>query len=298
MTTTTIEQRTIWDALIFEPLGLIKDQPPQVLISLASAALVAVEAGQMLDSPWNGILAAGAEWAYLRGLCSTQAARSRWSEGLIYSGLALVGCYGFLAGIRGLGVALPGTGYQADTGWAIAGAVLITIVHILPVIALGICSAMCHRVEALAIRAERQRVIDEAAARTAELKARQQAAEDAERAWQEQKRQRDAAYVAELQAKRDAQQLELEAEWKRAQLIETVRDQRLARRREQSGSGASGTATNTSAEHIPNTLREQIANTLREHPETNKAALARSLGIGRTTLYTLITEARQRGELE
>jgi hypothetical protein len=226
----TIENRSLWDALIWEPLALVKDQPPQVLISLASAALVAVEAEKMLTAPWHVLLAAGAEWAYLRGLCSTQAARSRWSAGLIASGLALVGFYGFLAGIRKLGVQLPGEGAALATDAAVAGAVLITLVHILPVIALGICSAMCHRVEALAIRAERQKIADEATARTAALVARQQTAEDAERAWREQKRQRDEAYAAELQAKRDAQQIELEALYKKTQIEESVRAARLAAR--------------------------------------------------------------------
>jgi hypothetical protein len=58
------------------------------------------------------------------------------------------------------------------------------------------------------------------------------------------------------------------------------------------GTGAAR-PTNTSREH----LIEQIARTLSEHPKANRAELARSLGIGRTTLYGLISEAQARGLL-
>lgn len=62
---------------------------------------------------------------------------------------------------------------------------------------------------------------------------------------------------------------------------------------EQPALAASGRPANTDRD----ALREQVVRTLREQPKANRSALARDLGIGRTTLYELIAEAQQRGEL-
>ena len=61
--TTALQKRTIFDALIIEPVELIISQPHQALISGASVFLVAAEAGILIDWPYNVLLAIGAEWA-------------------------------------------------------------------------------------------------------------------------------------------------------------------------------------------------------------------------------------------
>jgi hypothetical protein len=156
--TAVMHKRTLFDAVIGEPLQLAIDQPPQLLISAASVYLVAAEAGILVGEPYNWLLAIGAEWAYLRGLSSGQAARTAWSARLIWAAVFLVIAYGSLWGLRHFGVVLPGEGYGADTGWSVAGAVLITAIHIGCISAVTLCSAMCHRAELAAERDERQRL--------------------------------------------------------------------------------------------------------------------------------------------
>jgi hypothetical protein len=274
-------KKGIFDAIVWEPLELAIDQPPQLLISAASVFLVAAEAKILIDSPWNVFLAVGAEWAYLRGLCSGQAARTRWAALLIWAAVILVIAYGSLWGLRKFGL-IP----EAPPAWA---AVLLTALHIGCISAVTLCSAMCHRAALIADRAA--------------LTEAEQAQRDREAADEQAKRDREAAeqaYQDELRRQRDSMQLELERQYKEQQLALAAARAKLELRasvRAQQALTASGTATNT----LPNTdreqLREQIARTLREQPQTNKSELARSLSIGRTLLYELISEARQKGEL-
>lgn len=150
MTGMTVKRKTLFDAIIAEPLQLAIDQPPQLLISAASVFLVAAEGGKLLDPPFNWALAIGAEWAYLRGLTSGQSANTKWAARLIWSAVILVITYGSLWALRQFGVQLPGEGYSADTGWSLVGSALVTIIHIGCISAVTLCSAMCHRASLIA----------------------------------------------------------------------------------------------------------------------------------------------------
>ena len=145
MTTTTLEGRSLTDALVWEPLELIKAQPPQIFISAASAYLIAAEAAVLLPFPANVALAVGAEWGYLRGMASAAGVETAWKDRLTYANGALVVCYGALFSLRKFG-ALPSvddyTSGVAQTG--IAGAVIMTIIHIACIGAVTICAMMAH----------------------------------------------------------------------------------------------------------------------------------------------------------
>lgn len=281
----TTTSPTTFRAFVREPFDLAIGQPHQLLISSASVAIVAVEAATIVPWPGNIALAIGAEWAYLRGLISGSGVKTPWAAALNWAAFLLVVLYGALAGLRGFHL-IPETPSPFV-------AVLLTFIHIGAISAVTLCSAMLHRAG------------EDAKAETARIAADREATRaDEERQYQE-----------ELQRKKDAQQLELEVEWRRAQLqLDTERQQSaLAIEREQARAAlrasvrtqkantASGTAPNSAPNTRANTdrtaLREQIVRTLTEHPNTNRTALARSLGIGRTTLYELIDAARQSGEL-
>jgi hypothetical protein len=280
--TTLTRKKSIADAIFYEPLQLALDQPPQLLISAASVFLVAAEAGILIDAPWNVFLAIGAEWAYLRGLCSGQAARTRWSAWLIWAAIVLVIAYGSLWGLRKFGL-IP----DAPPPWA---AILLTALHIGCISAVTLCSAMCHRAELIA-----RRSADEQAAQVERERL------DAAEADQRRREQEEAAYLLEQRKLRDAMQLDLERQYKEQQLKQLSARARLELRqsvRAQQPPIALGTATNTAPNTDREQLREQIVRTLREQPGANKSELARSLGIGRTLLYELIDEARQKGDLE
>jgi hypothetical protein len=142
------------------------------------------------------------------------------------------------------------------------GAWVLTAIHVLPIAFVSFCAAKVH-----AIAVERERT--EAEARAAEQR--------------EQQRKRDeqrAAFELE-QAAEDAKL----RRWQEAQLFKaSVRA---------NSSSPAPSASGRDREQ----LIEQIARTLSEHPKANRAELARSLGIGRTTLYGLISEAQARGLL-
>jgi hypothetical protein len=282
MTTTT---PTTFRAFVREPFDLALGQPHQILISSASVAIVALEAGTIVPWPANIALAIGAEWAYLRGLISGSGVKTPWAAALNWSAVLLVVLYGTLAGLRSFQL-IPAT-----PPWGVA--VLLTLIHIGAISAVTLCSAMLHRAGEDAKAAQLQITVDRETQRQVERH----------------------AYEAELQKRRDDQQLELEAEWKRTQLqIEAERQQAQidaerertraelrARVRAQRLPSAAGTAANSAPNTRANSDREQLRRTvaerLREQPRTNRSALARSLGIGRTTLYELIEEARANGDL-
>ena len=145
MTTTTIEHRSLADALLWEPLDLIKAQPPQIFISAASAYLIAAEAAVLLPFPANVLLAVGAEWGYLRGMASSANVETAWKDRLTYANGALVVSYGALFSLRKFG-ALPSvddyTSGVAKTD--LLGAVLMTVIHIACIGAVTICAMMAH----------------------------------------------------------------------------------------------------------------------------------------------------------
>jgi len=185
MTTTTFR------AFVREPFDLALGQPHQLLISSASVAIVAAEAATLVPTgplPFHVLLAIGAEWAYLRGLISGAGVKTRWAGALNVSAVALVVLYGSLWGFRGFHL-IP----DVPSPWL---AVLLTIVHIGSIGAVTICSAMLHRAGMDAKAAERKKAQDREDARAAD----------------------EQRYQEELKRRKDAQQLELEAEWKRAQI--------------------------------------------------------------------------------
>lgn len=264
-------QATTFRSFVAEPFELAIGQPHQFLISSASVAIVSMEAATLVPYPANIALAVGAEWAYLRGLITGAGVKTRWAAALNWAAIILVFGYGGLWGLRSFHL-IP----EAPPWWV---AVLLTVIHIGAIGFVTVCSAMLHRAS-MDAQAEEQKQ----AQHDADERKRRQ--EEAERAYQD-----------ELRRQRDAMQLEIEREYKKQQLAANAARVRLELRaaaREQAALAASGTQTNTDREQ----LREQVVRTLREQPEANKAALARSLGIGRTLLYELIAEAKQRGELE
>lgn len=266
MTTTPVTLR----AFLREPVDLALGQPHQMLISSASIAIVAAEASSFVPLPFNVALAVGAEWAYLRGLVSGAGVRTRWAGALNLAAVALVFGYGALYGFHSYHL-IP----EDPPPWL---AVVLTIIHIGCIGAVTICSAMMHRVGVDAHAADQR-------ATQARIDAQ---AED------------DRAYEADMKRRRDAQNMELEREWKAEQIkleAERARAELRASVRSRRAPTASGSPPNTSPNRSREQLRAHVARTLAEHPDTNKAALARDMGIGRTTLYELIDEARANGEL-
>lgn len=193
MTTTS---PTTFRAFVREPFDLALGQPHQLLISSASVAIVAVEAASIVPWPFNIALAIGAEWAYLRGLISGAGVKTRWAAALNWAAFLLVALYGALAGFRGFHL-IP----DKPDPWA---AVVLTIIHIGAISAVTLCSAMLHRAGEDAKAAKLQIAADREATQAAA----------------------DRAYQAELQKRRDDQQLELEAQWKRTQLAIEAEKQR------------------------------------------------------------------------
>jgi hypothetical protein len=200
--TTTIRKRTIFDALLFEPLDLAISQPHQMFISALSVYLVASEAAMLAPAPFNWLMAVGAEWAYLRGLSSGETVATVWNKRLIASAIALLVLYGSLWGLRQFG-ALPKERAVADGTWAIAGAVVLTLIHILSIGAVTFCSAMIHRDVTEAARVSRELVVAE----QDERNRRNQAVE------QERNRKYQEAHDAiELDTRRQKAKLQLEDE--------------------------------------------------------------------------------------
>ncbi len=226
MTTTTMERRSLFTALVGEPLDLIKAQPPQLLISMASAYLIGAEAAVLFDAPFNIFLAVGAEWGYLRGMASAAGIDTKWKDRLTYANGALVVLYGALFSLRQFG-ALPAVeayhNHTAQTGTV--GAIIMTIIHIACIGAVTVCAMMAHA----AMLSEEARVKRLADKQVAERDERNRATEDARRLrWQEaqdaielDRRQKEAALkIEEAEAR---QRMQLAAE--RAQLRSATRTQ-------------------------------------------------------------------------
>jgi DNA-directed RNA polymerase subunit M/transcription elongation factor TFIIS len=182
------------DAVVIDPLRLVISQPHQAFISTGSVALVAMEAGHMVDAPWSVLMAIGAEWAYLKGISTRAKVQTPWNSRLINAAVLLVVVYGFLAGARKFGVPLPDEGFQATDVWSIVGVVVLTLVHIVCIGAVTLCSGMIHR-----------------------------AALDAEQAEQTEQEKRNREREERLQAERDA--MHLEAERKEQELAYWVKAQ-------------------------------------------------------------------------
>lgn len=232
--TTAIQKRTIFDALIFEPIELVISQPHQALISSASVFLVAAEAGKLVDWPFNVLLGIGAEWAYLKGLSSGQQVRTRWATALNWSAVILVVLYGSLWGLRKFG-AIP----ETPPVW---GAVLLTLIHILCIGAVTICSAMVHSAMLAEQRHFQQQV--EAEAREQERKRR---AEADERERQRRERQ-DAIEAAKLQAEAD-----LAIEWRRRKAELALQEAEQTSKMQMQSARASLKSANKKSGTVPET---------------------------------------------
>jgi hypothetical protein len=262
VTTTT---RTWHTAFIVEPARLIAAQPAQVGISALSMLFTAI----FFAAPLRAV-----PWLH------------PW---LIFgvAGAAALGVeYAFLKGIsdRAFVEAHGGRGVWGDvlvftTGGLliVAGAtVLLTYAYRLPVFVspapwLAFTLALLHIVP-LALIGVCSAQLHAAAERVSISEQRETA-----RTFEEKKREIDLKVYAAEQT---------------AMARQRVRANGAQQAPSASGTGA-GRGANTSREH----LLEQIARTLREQPDANRAELARSLGIGRTTLYALIKEAQARGLL-
>jgi hypothetical protein len=264
--TATTARRSMLRLIFTDITDLIASQPPQALMSTASIAIVAGEAGHFVDWPANIALAVGAEWAYLRGIASSHKGASAWVSRLNWGALFLVVLYGLLWGARKFG-AIPDVPSTA-AAW------LLTTIHIFPIAWISFCAAKVH-----ALAVERERTEAERKQAEAEAEERERRQRDEERKTREAE---EAARFAREQAAEDAKL----RRWQEAQVFKaSVRANTPPPVQTASGTG-------------DEQLIEQIARTLREQPKTNKAELARTLGIGRTKLYALISEAQGRGLLD
>lgn len=132
--TALTQKRTMFDALIGEPLELALSQPHQILLSTGSVALMGSFASTSgIVHPLVGyLIAIGVEWAYLRGLASDSRAQTAWGGILNWSAFGIVVLWGVLWCAEKFGQLHQG-------GWWLAAA------HVVPVAWLSLCSAQCHR---------------------------------------------------------------------------------------------------------------------------------------------------------
>lgn len=176
--TTTFREPTLWEAVVVEPLSLVKSQLHQVAISTTSVVIMASFAGHSGLVPWfiGYVLAVGIEWAWLRGIASDTQAPSRWGIWLSGTAVFIIITWGGLWSLIVYKVIPDPPG----TAWGIG----LAIAHIVPIAVLSLCSAMAHRTAHIA-RHQQQSEADRARLEFEQ----QQAAEDARlRRWAEAQR--------------------------------------------------------------------------------------------------------------
>lgn len=214
--TVATQRRTLFDALIGEPLELALSQPHQILLSTGSVALMGSFASTsgIVDPLVGYLIAIGVEWAYLRGLASDSRAQTRWGGILNWSAFGIVVLWGVLWCAQKFGVYI-----EKDGGWLLAAA------HVVPVAWLSLCSAQCHRAAMGEVRRidEGRKAIDEQAAREIEAAA---AALDLEM----NRKQQELALYEQAQAAKAAR--EMERERLRAELKMQNADARMKMRRD------------------------------------------------------------------
>lgn len=290
----------VWRAVIVEPLELGISQPHQLLISMASGALVASEAAYIVPWPFNILMAIGAEWGYLRGLASGQGLKTVWGKRLIFAAAALGLLYGAMWSFRETGI-LPKKidGVPFVQEWPVALAV--TLVHLLTITAVSVCSAMVHRES---IEAE------QAAAETERRRQQQDAARLAqtEQAAKLRTEADDAAHRRALEDRRLAAELE-----ERANDAKLERGLRLAAvKRELSQNTVTHASQNTvttpavtPSQRVPtrNTDTERARLVARLHRARDNGEtvvvthLVQELGLSsRGMYYKLLNEAKAKGE--
>ncbi|NNJ11937.1 hypothetical protein EKD04_016510 [Chloroflexales bacterium ZM16-3] len=263
--------------------GFITQWWQQIAITQAGIYLVA-SFGQghgILPGPAAWVLALGMEGTYLKGLIDAGHVRGRgqvWAVALIVATYATVICWG-IAHI----LSLPTVGVIPAEELGQRWGAFIAIVHVLPIAFTGLCSAMLHR------------------ARTTEEAQRRAEVEAEER----QRRQRleaqlDAEAAEELAQRR---QLQLEAERKAVELGTWESAQQAKARVKLFADSVRGEQVTNSATPVhtalesDETLKQQIVAALTANSRANRSELARTLGIGRTKLYTLIKELDQEGRI-
>ncbi len=135
------EPKTLTMALFDEPLALIKEQPHQLLISTMSIGLMAgfASSNGIIDPILGLVVAVGVEWAWLRGVSSDNKQPTGWGTALNLSAFVLAALWGTLWVAESLHAYDP-----ASWGWGMA------IIHVVPLVWLSLCSAMCHRLRGIA----------------------------------------------------------------------------------------------------------------------------------------------------
>ena len=260
MTATTLRQRTLRDAFLHEPAQLAKDQPHQVLISGVSVTLTAIffASSGVVPLPLAVGGAIGVEYAYLKGLSDAAYTGSPWGRRLIWTAFAIIA-------IAGTYVLLKET-YKVP--WLEAPAVwlatVLSLLHIIPLAFLGLCSAMLHT-EA---EGRRARLIEEAEAEE-RRRAEERGTEERERERRRQAAQ-DAAEARKLEAL-----AEIEAEKAKALArleYRTLAAQRTAQAPAQSPHAAA--QRQMSRDELYAAVRAAYA----ENPEFSRADLARRSG--------------------
>jgi hypothetical protein len=281
MTTFALRPRTFRDAMIREPIQLAISQPHQVLISSISVSLMAIFFASSGAVPaaaaWAG--AVGVEYAYLKGLSDAAYTRSEWGMRLVWGAFAIIV-------IAGISVLLRDAYHMP---WMVSPpaplAVLLAVLHILPLAFIGLCSANLH------MEAEGQRV---AADRAVIDRAKDMEQEEQE--YQRERERRRKQFTDDLEVERARKALDIES-YEAA----TLAKQRLRAAANTAAANTANTGPHDASGTGTNSVREQqrahVVRTLREHPDTNKTQLAKELQIGRTLLYALIAEAKDRGEL-
>lgn len=186
--TATAQRRTMFDALIGEPLELALSQPHQILLSTGSVALMGSFASTsgIVDPLVGYLIAIGVEWAYLRGLASDSRAQTAWGGILNWSAFGIVVLWGVLWCAQKFGVYT-----EAKGGWMLAAA------HVVPVAWLSLCSAQCHRA---AMGAEKKATAKTEAQRNAWLLAQEEEDRKLER-WKEAQRLKTQQEIEHLEAK-------------------------------------------------------------------------------------------------
>lgn len=290
-------RRSALALIVTDIAGLLAAQPPQVLMSAASIAIVAGEAGHMVDAPFNVALAIGAEWAYLRGIASSPNGSKGWTRALNYGALGLVIAYGMLWGVRRFG---------ADPA-ATLGALLLTALHILPVAFVSFAAAMVHRSAVEAEAAERAAHEAEQRQRVAQVEAeerqrrehderrREEIATQARAAAEERERER-LSWELQQQAQDRELQRKIEAARVKVELSSRVKSEAV-----KSVDNGAETALQSVAPRLPKDVRLDALLTLIGQAGSvdslDITATAQRFGVSRQTVYNDLEALRSTGRL-
>jgi hypothetical protein len=286
--TTTYRQRTFWSAFVGEPIQLAISQPHQVAISSISVSLMAIFFGSSEVVPWAAAIAGaiGVEYAYLKGMSDAAYTESVWGGRLIKAAFAIIV-------IAGTSVLLKDA-YHVDfmvdphPAWAL----VLALLHILPLAYLGLCSANLH-IEAESRRVKADREADEH--RAAEQLAARQRQLERERA-EEDRLRRKAEAADEIERQRLARLAD----------VETMEATTLARQRLRAAASqdrhSSVTAPVSEPRHAASqsdraTFYAAVVTAYRNDPNFNRQGLADAHGWSRPMVGKLIKEAQQKGDL-